>query len=97
MALPPGLVIKPNGKKVEDCGDGLNMGINECDDGNLINGDGCSSECRIEAGFECEKQANGTDKCRMTGNFIAQLKVEAENRLKIVFNREANITSKSFI
>jgi hypothetical protein len=24
-----------------------------CDDGNLINGDGCSSTCTIEAGWDC--------------------------------------------
>ena len=26
----------------------------ECDDGNSINGDGCSSKCRIEEGFSCQ-------------------------------------------
>ena len=24
-----------------------------CDDGNVINGDGCSSSCRIEGGYHC--------------------------------------------
>ncbi|MCB0369343.1 MAG: hypothetical protein KDD45_07780 [Bdellovibrionales bacterium] len=24
------------------------VGVETCDDGNLINGDGCSSSCRIE-------------------------------------------------
>ena len=39
----------------EICGDGKNMGTfkSECDDGNVIDGDGCSSTCIIEAGFEC--------------------------------------------
>jgi cysteine-rich repeat protein len=37
----------------EVCGDGFNMGINECDDGNLINKDGCSSTCRVERGYKC--------------------------------------------
>ena len=38
---------------IEKCGDGKYLGILECDDGNLENGDGCSSECQIEPGFMC--------------------------------------------
>ncbi len=30
------------------CGDGIQEGIEECDDGNLISGDGCSSTCTID-------------------------------------------------
>lgn len=30
------------------CGDGIKDGIEECDDGNTIDGDGCSSICKIE-------------------------------------------------
>ena len=29
------------------------MGINECDDGNFVDGDGCSSDCKIENGWTC--------------------------------------------
>jgi len=29
----------------EKCGDGYNMGLVECDDGNTKNNDGCSSFC----------------------------------------------------
>jgi cysteine-rich repeat protein len=38
------------------CGDGeLNQGIGEqCDDGDIDDGDGCSSDCLIEDGWECE-------------------------------------------
>jgi cysteine-rich repeat protein len=95
IQYPKGLTTKPDGRKMEKCGDGLNLGINECDDGNLIDSDGCSSTCKIEAGFECHTQENGTDLCRMTGNFIAKLKVEDDNKLKVVFNRQTNITSTS--
>lgn len=42
------------------CGDGYQSngpdnldGREECDDGNNIDGDGCSSTCRIEYGYEC--------------------------------------------
>ena len=33
------------------CGDGKVFGSTQCDDGNLINGDGCSSACIIEDGY----------------------------------------------
>ena len=35
------------------CGDGRQMGSEQCDDGNAISGDGCSAECGFEDGFEC--------------------------------------------
>ena len=38
---------------IEICGDGRHMGILECDDGNLNDGDGCSSMCVIEANYFC--------------------------------------------
>lgn len=49
------------------CGDGLDFGEYECDDGNLKDGDGCSKICKVETGWKCE---NGTedrpDKCLYT-------------------------------
>jgi len=35
------------------CGDGFIDGNEECDDGDLGNGDGCSSICEVESGFAC--------------------------------------------
>ena len=29
------------------------MVMDECDDGNLVDGDGCSVECEIEEGYMC--------------------------------------------
>ena len=34
------------------CGNGILEGTEQCDDGNLINGDGCSSKCMIEGAVE---------------------------------------------
>jgi len=42
------------------CGDGKVMSSEECDDGNLVDGDGCSSTCQIEPLFGCE---NAPSKC----------------------------------
>jgi cysteine-rich repeat protein len=39
----------------ETCGDGRNYHsfANECDDGNTVDGDGCSSSCTVETGWTC--------------------------------------------
>ena len=49
----------------EKCGKGLRFTSSlQCDDGNQVDGDGCSSECKVEENFEC---SGGTptspDKC----------------------------------
>jgi fibro-slime domain-containing protein len=38
------------------CGDGQRFSDEECDDGNRTNGDGCSSDCKIEKGFTCKDE-----------------------------------------
>ena len=35
------------------CGDGIVDAGEQCDDGNITNGDGCSATCTIQAGFTC--------------------------------------------
>ncbi|KAM4560705.1 LOW QUALITY PROTEIN: pappalysin-2-like [Fundulus diaphanus] len=35
------------------CGDGVIKGTEECDDSNLLDGDGCSKKCHKEMGFNC--------------------------------------------
>ena len=35
------------------CGDGLIRLEEECDDGNGISGDGCSSQCKVEYFYYC--------------------------------------------
>jgi cysteine-rich repeat protein len=45
------------------CGDGINLETLECDDGNLLNTDGCSDECEIEEGYYCEHPVGGRDAC----------------------------------
>ena len=44
------------------CGDGLLDGSEICDDGNIESGDGCSSECRIEDGWNCETPGAACEK-----------------------------------
>lgn len=48
----------------ELCGDGILLGAFACDDGNLVNGDGCSDICTIEAGWDCSYgSANAASFC----------------------------------
>ncbi|MBK8156961.1 MAG: hypothetical protein IPK55_13745 [Streptococcus sp.] len=35
------------------CGDGFGNTPEDCDDGNLEDGDGCSFNCKIEVGWTC--------------------------------------------
>jgi len=35
------------------CGDSMVTGDEVCDDGNVVNGDGCSSTCTLETGYTC--------------------------------------------
>ncbi len=37
------------------CGNGFQDGSETCDDGNVLNGDGCSSYCRVEFGWACPR------------------------------------------
>ncbi len=50
-------------KKVNYCGDGQIQAEHEqCDDGNSVDGDGCSSSCSFESGFTCITK-NGKSEC----------------------------------
>lgn len=46
-----------------ECGDGIRSVGEECDDKNLMSGDGCSSLCRIESDYDCETPYNSTSSC----------------------------------
>jgi cysteine-rich repeat protein len=39
---------------VTNNGDGIVTEGEECDDGNAVDGDGCSHDFQIEGGFECD-------------------------------------------
>jgi cysteine-rich repeat protein len=49
-----GSVAGSGGMLVADgCGNGALDGDEQCDDGNRVSDDGCDSDCRFEAGFDC--------------------------------------------
>lgn len=48
------------------CGNGVKEGSEQCDDGNLVDGDGCTSTCRNEGGNQCPPgclQCNSQGQC----------------------------------
>ncbi len=68
---PEGEVCQSDGScSSPDCGDGKREGNEECDDGNNVNGDGCSSDCRDETdcpGGQCSADV-GEGETELTGN-----------------------------
>lgn len=56
--------LSPSYCWLQRCGDGRKASTEECDDNNLNNGDGCSSQCRIERPqFKCSQTYNETSYC----------------------------------
>jgi cysteine-rich repeat protein len=60
-----GFVLGVNGNCDERCGTGQRISDKkECDDGNLMDNDGCSATCTIESGWSCLRDALSTaDHC----------------------------------
>jgi cysteine-rich repeat protein len=42
-----------NSPTAQVCGNGKVEGTENCDDGNTINGDGCTGVCTTEQGYQC--------------------------------------------
>lgn len=61
----------------------------ECDDGNLLDGDGCSSKCTIEPNYICYGgDINHPDKCNSTLPLkFASTNYYGNKTLAIVFNK----------
>jgi cysteine-rich repeat protein len=54
-------------------GDGFRVsGREACDDGNAINGDGCSIAMAIESGFNCSEDSSGKSMCKKCGNGVLE-------------------------
>jgi cysteine-rich repeat protein len=78
------MVLGSSGECVENCGDGLNFGLMQCDDGNSISGDGCSSSCEIETDWECKGGSpTSVDNCSYVELNIVGMTVTPNNNLVI--------------
>ena len=51
--VPLDFVVSVKSEPVGICGDGVVTGGEQCDDGNLADGDGCDSSCQVEPGWSC--------------------------------------------
>ncbi len=78
---------------VEICGDGYNYGQYDCDDGNLVSGDGCNSKCRIEAGYNCTGGgALSPDTCIDVKNPTPSISlINSKNYIYIEFDEEVKL------
>ncbi len=47
--------------EIGNCGDGQISDLEECDDNNLANGDGCNDQCEVEDGFACHDEPSNCD------------------------------------
>eukprot|EP00736_Rhodelphis_marinus_P005168 Rmarinus@m.18732 len=56
-------LVLNEGYNLTGCPDGVVTGMEQCDDGNAISGDGCSSYCFVEDGYDCFPDDNGTSIC----------------------------------
>ena len=68
------------------------MGQVECDDGNNIDGDGCSKDCKQESGYLCTTDLNGRDWCVDVIEPTAILKVMKKNMLEVQFTEPVKFT-----
>ncbi|MDP9001329.1 MAG: DUF4215 domain-containing protein [Myxococcota bacterium] len=57
----------------EVCGNGVVAGTEQCDDGNTVSGDGCSSTCMLEAGWTCPVAGQTCKHIKFCGNGILDL------------------------
>jgi cysteine-rich repeat protein len=87
------MVLGSSGLCIENCGDGKNFGLNECDDGNTVDGDGCSSTCDIEEGWICSGGTSSTnDICTHIEVTISSINITEQNNIILKFSEPVFIT-----
>ncbi len=52
------------------CGNGVREALEKCDDGNIADGDGCSSACAFEPSYSCTNEQ--PNRCYLCGNSIVE-------------------------
>ena len=72
----------------EICGDGLLFEL-DCDDGNSIDGDGCSSSCSVEIGFNC---SGGSTTSASVCNYAGSVDLYVLTAYKIPVSNSVNFT-----
>lgn len=83
----------------EICGDGRKF-VLACDDGNTINGDGCSSSCQVEAGFVCTGGSpTSKDSCLKGLPSAIEFTASGQSRVwgKIIVNVKSNYLPQALL
>ncbi len=84
-----------NGSFQEICGDGFNLGSYHCDDGNLINGDGCDGMCEVEPGWTCSGGSSiNSDICRPIEMPIVEKIFMDDELIRVQFNTSIIVKSE---
>ena len=84
---------------VEYCGDGRKF-VLPCDDGNNINGDGCSQDCQVEPGYTCRGgDPTNSDNCFIYRPTEVTLELTGQVRMptSIVLTVKANYIPQSLL
>jgi cysteine-rich repeat protein len=66
------LVVPSTVPVVSSCGNGQKEAGEDCDDGNLLSGDGCEADCIVQAGYECNLDDSGRSICQSCGNGVLE-------------------------
>lgn len=70
------------------CGDSLKRNFEQCDDGNIVDGDGCSSTCQIESAWSCNSDPAYTcctlESSKLTLSINKILKVPNKNSMTLI-------------
>lgn len=69
-----------NDAPVPVCGNGIQDGADECDDGNRDSSDGCSSSCKVEDGYVCTVPGTPCAKLGGCGDGILQQGEECDDK-----------------
>ena len=65
------------------CGDGMVESVEECDDGNLVSGDGCDIDCLLEDGYACPG-AGGSCHVSVCGDGVAEGSEECDDANSLI-------------
>ena len=90
QSLHPMFSIQQRGRIVAECGNGLLETAETCDDGNQIDGDGCSSACYIEEGWLCQPD----DRPSQPHNRTASLCADVNECLDCLANQNSSQSCK---
>lgn len=90
----------PSKCEAETCGDGVRTGSEKCDDGNDIDHDGCSSDCKVEPYFHCAGGLGTQTQCscmRVRKDFTDLREAEAALYIDAVKTLKTSGTYDSFV